>query len=153
MKIKASCSNGANWKQVNVKSRIPKDLDKLEELARNMWWAWNHDARSLFRSLDEDLFEKVGQNPVLLLERLSYEKMEALSKDTSVVRKMNEVYAAFREYMDVKPDNTRPSVAYLCMEYGLNQVLKIYSGGLGVLAGDYLKEASDSGHVCCRVPL
>ena len=80
MKIKASCSNGANWKQVNVKSRIPEELDKLEELARNMWWAWNHDARMLFRSLDEDLYEEVGQNPVLLLERLSYEKMEALAK-------------------------------------------------------------------------
>ena len=62
MKIKASCSNGANWKQVDVKSRIPKELDKLEELARNMWWAWNHDARVLFRSLDEDLFDEVGQN-------------------------------------------------------------------------------------------
>ena len=144
MKIKASCSNGANWKQVDVKSRIPKELDKLEELARNMWWAWNHDARVLFRSLDEDLFDEVGQNPVLLLERLSYEKMEELSKDSSVVRKMNDVYAAFREYMDVEPDKPRPSVAYFSMEYGLSSVLKIYSGGLGVLAGDYLKEASDS---------
>ena len=151
MKIKASCSNGANWKQVDVKSRIPKELDKLEELARNMWWAWNHDARVLFRSLDEDLFDEVGQNPVLLLERLSYEKMEELSKDSSVVRKMNDVYAAFREYMDVEPDKTRPSVAYFCMEYGLNHVLKIYSGGLGVLAGDYLKEASDSNIDLCAV--
>ena len=151
MKIKASCSNGAHWKQVDVKSRIPKELDKLEELARNMWWAWNHDARVLFRSLDEDLFDEVGQNPVLLLERLSYEKMEELSKDSSVVRKMNDVYAAFREYMDVEPDKTRPSVAYFCMEYGLNHVLKIYSGGLGVLAGDYLKEASDSNVDMCAV--
>ena len=151
MKIKASCSNGANWKQVNVKSRIPEELDKLEELARNMWWAWNHDARMLFRSLDEDLYEEVGQNPVLLLERLSYEKMEALAKDEAVVRKMNDVYAAFREYMDVEPDNTRPSVAYFCMEYGLSQVLKIYSGGLGVLAGDYLKEASDSNVDMCGI--
>ena len=151
MKIKASCSNGANWKQVDVKSRIPKELDKLEELARNMWWAWNHDARVLFRSLDEDLFDEVGQNPVLLLERLSYEKMEELSKDSSVVRKMNDVYAAFREYMDVEPDKTRPSVAYFCMEYGLNHVLKIYSGGLGVLAGDCLKEASDSNVDMCAV--
>ena len=105
----------------------------------------------LFRSLDEDLFDEVGQNPVLLLERLSYEKMEELSKDSSVVRKMNDVYAAFREYMDVEPDKTRPSVAYFCMEYGLNHVLKIYSGGLGVLAGDYLKEASDSNVDMCAV--
>ena len=122
MKIKASCSNSVNWKQVNVKSRIPQELDKLEELSRNMWWAWSHDARKLFRSLDEKLFEEVGQNPVMLLERLSYEKMEELSKDKTVIKRMNDVYAQFREYMDVKPNTERASVAYFCMEYGLNQI-------------------------------
>ncbi|MBQ1972961.1 MAG: alpha-glucan family phosphorylase, partial [Paraprevotella sp.] len=151
MKIKASNSNAANWKTVTVKSRIPEELKKLEELARNMWWAWNHDARSLFRSLDEELFEKVGGNPVLLLERLNFEKMEELAKDKAIIKKMNDVYASFREYMDVKPNAKRPSVAYFCMEYGLNQVLKIYSGGLGILAGDYLKEASDSNVDMCAV--
>ena len=151
MKIKASNSNGATWKQVSVKSRIPKELDKLEELSHNMWWAWSHDARMLFKSLDEKLFEEVGQNPVMLLERLSYEKLEELSKDKAIIKKMNDVYAMFREYMDVEPDKNRASVAYLCMEYGLNQALKIYSGGLGVLAGDYLKEASDSNVDMCAV--
>ena len=151
MKIKASNSNVANWKTVTVKSRIPEELKKLEELARNMWWAWNHDARSLFRSLDEELFEKVGGNPVLLLERLNFEKMEELAKNKAIIKKMNDVYASFREYMDVKPNAKRPSVAYFCMEYGLNQVLKIYSGGLGILAGDYLKEASDSNVDMCAV--
>ena len=134
-----------------MKSRIPQELDKLEELSRNMWWAWSHDARKLFRSLDEKLFEEVGQNPVMLLERLSYEKMEELSKDKTVIKRMNDVYAQFREYMDVKPNTERASVAYFCMEYGLNQALKIYSGGLGVLAGDYLKEASDSNVDMCAV--
>ena len=124
---------------------------KLEELARNMWWAWNHDARSLFRNLDEKIYEEVDGNPVMLLERLSYERMEQLAQDEAVIKKMNEVYAAFRQYMDVKPDSKRPSVAYFCMEYGLSQVLKIYSGGLGVLAGDYLKEASDSNVDMCAV--
>lgn len=151
MKIKASNSNTASWQTVTVKSRIPEELQKLEELARNMWWAWNHDARSLFRNLDENLFEEVGGNPVLLLERLSFEKMEKLAKDKAILKKMDEVYAAFREYMDVAPDAKRPSVAYFCMEYGLNQVLKIYSGGLGILAGDYLKEASDSNVDMCAV--
>ena len=151
MKIKASCSNGANWKQVNVKSRIPKELDKLEELSRNMWWAWNHDARSLFRNLDEDLYEKVGGNPVMLLEQLSYEQMEELAQNKAVVQKMNHVYDMFREYMDVEPDRSRPSVAYFCMEYGMSHVLKIYSGGLGILAGDYMKEASDSNVDMCGV--
>ena len=128
MKIKASCSNGANWKQVNVKSRIPKELDKLEELSRNMWWAWNHDARSLFRNLDEDLYEKVGGNPVMLLEQLSYEQMEELAQNKAVVQKMNHVYDMFREYMDVEPDRSRPSVAYFCMEYGMS---RLYEGGFG----------------------
>ncbi|MBO5660491.1 MAG: alpha-glucan family phosphorylase [Bacteroidaceae bacterium] len=151
MKIKASNANASCWKTVTVKSNIPAELRKLEELAHNMWWSWNHDARTLFRSLDEKLFEECGGNPVLLLERLSFEKMEDLSKNKAVLKKMDEVYASFREYMDVEPDKKRASVAYLCMEYGLNQVLKIYSGGLGILAGDYLKEASDSNVDMCAV--
>ena len=151
MKIKASNSNVANWKDVTVKSRIPEELKKLEELAHNMWWAWNHDARSLFRNLDEDLYNEVDGNPVMLLGRLSYEKMEELAKDEAVIKKMNKVYSEFRKYMDVKPDSKRASVAYFCMEYGLSQVLKIYSGGLGVLAGDYLKEASDSNVDMCAI--
>ena len=151
MKIKASNTNHPCWKPVTVKGNVPTELSKLEELARNMWWAWNHDARSLFRSLDEKLFEECGQNPVLLLERLSFEKMEKISKDKAVLKKMDDVYKQFRTYMDVEPDKKRASVAYLCMEYGLNQVLKIYSGGLGILAGDYLKEASDSNVDMCAV--
>ncbi|MBR5395145.1 MAG: alpha-glucan family phosphorylase [Bacteroidaceae bacterium] len=151
MKIKASNTNQPCWKPVIVKGSVPAELSKLEELARNMWWAWNHDARSLFRSLDEKLFDECGQNPVLLLERLSFEKMEKLTKDKAVLKKMDDVYKQFRAYMDVEPDKKRASVAYLCMEYGLNQVLKIYSGGLGILAGDYLKEASDSNVDMCAV--
>ena len=151
MKIKASNTNQPCWKPVIVKGSVPAELSKLEELARNMWWAWNHDARSLFRSLDEKLFDECGLNPVLLLERLSFEKMEKLTKDKAVLKKMDDVYKQFRTYMDVEPDKKRASVAYLCMEYGLNQVLKIYSGGLGILAGDYLKEASDSNVDMCAV--
>ncbi|MBO5674933.1 MAG: alpha-glucan family phosphorylase, partial [Bacteroidaceae bacterium] len=74
-----------------------------------------------------------------------------LAQDKAIVKKMNDVYAQFRQYMDVEPDKNRASVAYLCMEYGLNQVLKIYSGGLGILAGDYIKEASDSNVDMCAV--
>ena len=143
MRIKASNANAAAWRAVSAKSNIPAELEKLNELAHNMWWAWNHDARSLFTSLDPKLYAECGQNPVLLLERLSHERMEELAQDKAIVKKMNDVYSQFRQYMDVEPDKNRASVAYLCMEYGLNQVLKIYSGGLGILAGDYLKEASD----------
>ena len=151
MKIKASNANAAAWKNVSAKSNVPAELSKLNELAHNMWWAWNHDARSLFQHMDEDLYAECGQNPVLMLERLSHEKMEAIAKDKAIVKKMNDVYAQFRAYMDVEPDKNRASVAYLCMEYGLNQVLKIYSGGLGILAGDYIKEASDSNVDMCAV--
>ena len=151
MKIKVSNVNTPNWKEVTVKSRVPAELEKLSELARNIWWAWNYEATELFRDLDPTLWKEAGQNPVLLLERMSYEKLEALSKDKVILKRMNDVYAKFRDYMDVTPDNKRPSVAYFSMEYGLNHVLKIYSGGLGVLAGDYLKEASDSNVDLCAV--
>ena len=151
MKIKVSNVNTPNWKEVTVKSRIPAELEKLSEISRNIWWAWNFEATELFRDLDPELWKECGQNPVLLLERMSYEKLEALAKDKVILRRMNEVYTKFRDYMDVKPDEQRPSVAYFSMEYGLSSVLKIYSGGLGVLAGDYLKEASDSNVDLCAV--
>ena len=151
MKIKVSNVNTPNWKEVTVKSRIPEELEKLSEIARNIWWAWNFEATELFRDLDPELWKECGQNPVLLLECMSYEKLEALAKDKVILRRMNEVYTKFRDYMDVKPDEQRPSIAYFSMEYGLSSVLKIYSGGLGVLAGDYLKEASDSNVDLCAV--
>ena len=151
MKIKVSNVNTPNWKEVTVKSRIPAELEKLSEISRNIWWAWNFEATELFRDLDPELWKECGQNPVLLLERMSYEKLEALAKDKVILRRMNDVYTKFRDYMGVKPDENRPSVAYFSMEYGLSSVLKIYSGGLGVLAGDYLKEASDSNVDLCAV--
>lgn len=151
MKIKADYANEPQWKEVNVKSSLPKELAPLDELAHNMWWAWNYEARNMFKSLDENLYEKVGHNPVLLLERLSYERKEEIVKDRTIMKKVKEVYKKFKDYMSEKPDTKRPSVAYFSMEYGLNQVLKIYSGGLGMLAGDYLKEASDSNVDLCAV--
>ena len=151
MKIKADYSNQPLWKEVNVKSSLPKELASLDELAHNMWWAWNYEARNMWKSLDKDLYEEVGHNPVLLLERLSYERKQAIVKDKVIMKKVKDVYKKFRDYMDEKPDTKRPSVAYFSMEYGINQVLKIYSGGLGMLAGDYLKEASDSNVDMCAV--
>jgi starch phosphorylase len=151
MKIKADNVNVPQWKELTIKSKLPQQLECLDELAHNMWWAWNYEARNLFKSLDGELYEKVGHNPVLLLERLGYERKEAIVKDKTIMKKMKEVYTTFKKYMDVKPDLKRPSVAYFSMEYGLNQVLKIYSGGLGMLAGDYLKEASDSNVDLCAI--
>ena len=151
MKIKADYSNAPVWKELSIKSRLPEELKCLDELSHNMWWAWNYEARNMWKSLDETLYEKVGHNPVMLLERLSYDRKEEIVKDKALMKKVKDVYAMFRKYMDVKPDSKRPSVAYFSMEYGINQVVKIYSGGLGMLAGDYLKEASDSNVDMCAV--
>lgn len=151
MKIKSDYTNEPQWTELDVKSTLPKELVCLNEIAHNMWWAWTYQARNLFKSLDEDLYEQVGHNPVLLLERLSLERLEAIIKDKTLMKHVDEVYKMFRAYMDVKPNAKRASVAYFSMEYGLNQVLKIYSGGLGMLAGDYLKEASDSNVDLCAV--
>ena len=136
MKVKVSNSNQPNWKVVSVKSHIPAALKKLDEMAHNLWWTWNVEGIELFRSLDKDLFRQVDQNPVELLSRLSYDRLTELSKDAELIARMDKVYADFRKYMDVKPNSKRASVAYFCMEYGLNHILKIYSGGLGILAGD-----------------
>lgn len=151
MKIKADYANAPQWKDVTIKSTLPKELKCLDELAHNMWWAWNYEARELWKSLDKDLYEEVGHNPVMLLDRLSYERKEAIVNDKTIMERVKSVYKLFRDYMDVEPDATRPSVAYFCMEYGINQVVKIYSGGLGMLAGDYMKEASDSNVNMCGV--
>lgn len=151
MKIKADYTNAPQWKEVTVKSTLPAELKCLDEIAHNMWWAWNYEARDMWKSLDKDLYEEVGHNPVMLLDRLSYERKEAIVKDKAIMERVKAVYKKFREYMDVAPDANRPSVAYFCMEYGINQVVKIYSGGLGMLAGDYMKEASDSNVNMCGV--
>ena len=151
MKIKADYANAPQWKEVTIKSTLPAELKCLDELAHNMWWAWNYEARDMWKSLDSALYEEVGHNPVMLLDRLSYERKEAIVKDKAIMERVKAVYKKFREYMDVEPDATRPSVAYFCMEYGINQVVKIYSGGLGMLAGDYMKEASDSNVNMCGV--
>ena len=151
MKIKTSNANVPNWHDISVKPNVPEALAKLEEMSRNIWWSWNSSAKNLYRSIDPELWTRVWHNPVLMLESLSYERLEELSKDRKLIDNMNAVYEEFREYVDVKPDKTRPSVAYFCMEYGLTHILKIYSGGLGVLAGDYLKEASDSNVDLCAV--
>lgn len=151
MKIKTGYANSPQWKEVTIKSRLPEQLKCLDEMAHNMWFGWNHEARSLFKSLDEKLYEEVNQNPVLLLDRLSYDRKEEIVNNAAMMQRVQDVYQQFRTYMDVEPNKSRPSVAYFSMEYGINQVLKIYSGGLGMLAGDYLKEASDSNVDLCAV--
>ena len=151
MKIKADYANAPSWRVLNVKSSLPEQLKCLNEIAHNMWWVWNYEARDLFRELDVQIYHDVRHNPVMLLERLSFDRKEEILKDKDLMKRIKNIYAKFRKYMDVEPDKTRPSVAYFCMEYGLHSALKIYSGGLGMLAGDYVKEASDSNVDMCAV--
>ena len=151
MKIKADYANVPSFKVLTVKATLPEELKCLDEIAHNMWWVWNYEARDLFRDLDPELYHDVKHNPVLLLERLSFSRKEEILKDKVLMKRVKNVYDLFRKYMDVKPDAKRPSVAYFCMEYGIHSALKIYSGGLGMLAGDYVKEASDSNVDMCAV--
>lgn len=151
MNVQIAKANQPQWKTVTVKSHIPTSLKKLDEIAHNLWWAWNAEATDLFQSLDPKLWKKVEKNPIELLSQISYKRLKEMEKDPELVARMEKVYADFRAYMDVKPNAKRASVAYFCMEYGISHVLKIYSGGLGILAGDYLKEASDSNVDMCAV--
>ena len=151
MKLKADYANAPQWRTLTVKATLPDELKCLNEIAHNMWWVWNHEARDLFRELDVDIYHETRHNPVMLLERLTYKRKEEILKDKDLMKRIKDVNAKFRKYMDVEPDTSRPSVAYFCMEYGIHSALKIYSGGLGMLAGDYVKEASDSNVDMCAV--
>ena len=143
MKIKVSNVNQTAWKECNVHATLPADLSKLQEIAYNLWWTWNGEAKDLFRYIDNEAWHRVNSNPVMLLNTISYDRMVQLSKDKKFMKQLNDIYADFRAYMDTPKDKNKPTVAYFSMEYGLTHVLKIYSGGLGILAGDYIKEASD----------
>ena len=100
-----------------MKSRLPEQLKCLDELAHNMWWAWNYEARDLWRSLDEQLYEEVGHNPVLLLERLSYDRKEEIVHDKAIMKRVKDVYCMFRKYMAGKPDSKRQHAAYFILGY------------------------------------
>ena len=144
MKVQVSNANTPVWRDITVESRMPAQLNILQEMARNIWWVWNNEALSMFKSIDPEIWKAVNGNPVMLLNRVSYERLEEIVADKSMMYTINAQYEKFRKYIDEKPKGNLPSVAYFSMEYGLANVLKIYSGGLGILAGDYLKEASDS---------
>ncbi|MCM1451621.1 MAG: alpha-glucan family phosphorylase [Clostridium sp.] len=144
MKLPVSNTNAPVWRDITVKAELPTALKPLEEMARNLWWVWNSEAKALFRDLNPDLWRSTGENPVMLLQQLSSERLKEVMADKDLIARMQKVYADFKEYMDQSMRDDIPSVSYFSMEYGLCNCLKIYSGGLGVLAGDYIKQASDS---------
>ncbi len=148
MKLQSSKVNNPNWNEITVTSHVPEKLHKLLEISRNLWWVWNFEATEMFSSIDSKLWNECEGNPIVMLERLSYEKLEEIENNPDFIQRLDAVYASYQEYINTPYDKQKPSVAYFSMEYGLTNILKIYSGGLGILAGDYLKEASD-----CRVDM
>ena len=151
MKVKVCNTNAPAWRDITVKSNMPAALEGLYKVAHNLWWSWNTEARDLFRELDLETWRATGHNPVAELETLGYDKLQEIAADKALMKRVNKVVADFEAYMAEPVNKNRASVAYFCMEYGLTACLKIYSGGLGILAGDYVKEASDSNVDFCAV--
>ncbi|MGN1210821.1 MAG: alpha-glucan family phosphorylase [Candidatus Cryptobacteroides sp.] len=135
--------NQPSWNSVFVSRHLPDTLKDLETLSRNLWWCWNEPAKELFKSIDEQAWEASGENPIAMLDKVKFKKYQKLEKDAAFLARLKSVMDEFNAYMALKAERTSPSIAYFCMEYGLDTSLKIYSGGLGILAGDYLKETSD----------
>ncbi|MEG1673318.1 MAG: DUF3417 domain-containing protein, partial [Alistipes sp.] len=131
------------WNRMMIDKTMPERLHALDELSRNLWWCWNAEARDLFESIDNELWQECQRNPIAFIDKLSVERMKQLEKDTQFLNALDAVYAQFKTYMSEQPDPKAATISYFSMEYGLHSSLKIYSGGLGILAGDYLKEASD----------
>lgn len=132
-----------NWTRMIVEKSLPVELQKLDALTKNLWWSWNDSARALFDNIDHAKWNKVERNPIALLDNLSTAQLRALASDTEFLGRLNAVYQEFEQYMAAKDMVKRPRIGYFSMEFGLHASLKIYSGGLGILAGDYLKESSD----------
>ncbi|MFA5849722.1 MAG: alpha-glucan family phosphorylase [Bacteroidales bacterium] len=141
--FRADVANKPNWARILINKQLPERLKALDIISRNLWWCWNQEAIEVFKLIDEELWKSSLGNPILLLDRISVKKYQELEKDEKFLRKMDTLFAHFEEYMDGKNKMKGPGIAYFSMEYGLDRSLKIYSGGLGVLAGDYLKESSD----------
>ena len=140
--FKADVTN-PSWRSILVTRHLPEKLSRLEKMSKNLWWCWNESAKDLFKSIDPEVWHKSGHNPLVVLDTVSIKRFQQLSEDEGFLARMKMVLDEFDAYMAAKAKRKDPSVAYFCMEYGLDTSLKIYSGGLGILAGDYLKETSD----------
>ena len=143
MQYKKFDVNQPTWNHVLISRHLPESLKDLETLSKNLWWCWNESAKKLFKSVDEEAWTKSGMNPIAMLDKVSLRRYHQLENDTEFMNSLKSVMAEFNEYMSLKAQRKDPSIAYFCMEYGLDTSLKIYSGGLGILAGDYIKETSD----------
>ena len=141
------------FNKITVNPQLPKNINRLQEIANNLWWSWNSEFLRLFKKIDKDLWETVEKNPVKFLKRVSQERLEKAANDDKFVKEYNKVVKNFDDYIKSKDtwfnkkysENRNDLIAYFSAEYGLDQTLPIYSGGLGILSGEHLKSASDLG--------
>ena len=141
------------FNRITVNPQLPKRIEKLSEIGYNLWWSWNTEFLKLFKEIDIDLWESVNKNPIKFLKLVTQEKLEKAAQSPEFLKKYDKVVENFEDYMKSKnnwfekkyPDNKNDIIAYFSAEYGLDQTLAIYSGGLGILSGDHLKSASDLG--------
>ncbi len=141
------------FNKITVKPQLPKSINRLDEIANNLWWSWNSEYLRLLKRIDRDLWEVVQKNPVKFLKRVSQERLEKVAKDSSFVKSYEKILKNYEDYMSSKdtwygkkyPENKNDLIAYFSAEYGLDETIPIYSGGLGILSGDHLKSASDLG--------
>ena len=141
------------FNKITVKPQLPKRIDKLSKIANNLWWAWNTDFLKLFKEIDIDLWETIGKNPVKFLKLVSQDKLEKIIENEEFLKEYDKIVEDYEDYINSKitwfskkyPNNKNDLIAYFSAEYGLDEILPIYSGGLGILSGDHLKSASDLG--------
>ena len=141
------------FNKIIVNPQLPKRINKLQEISYNLWWSWNTEFLRLFKIIDIDLWERIEKNPVKFLKLVTQEKLEAVCKNEEFLQQYDAVVENYEDYMKSKstyfskkyPNNSNDLIAYFSAEYGLDQILPIYSGGLGILSGDHLKSASDLG--------
>ena len=141
------------FNRITVNPQLPKRIEKLSEISNNLWWSWNTEFLRLLKKMDGDLWEESGKNPVKFLKHISQERLEAMSKDLGFLKEYDKVVSNFDGYMNSKntwfarkyPEEKNDLIAYFSAEYGIDETMPIYSGGLGILSGDHLKSASDLG--------
>ena len=141
------------FNRITVNPQLPKRINKLATVANNLWWSWNTEFLRLFQRIDMDLWEQSNKNPVKFLKHVSQEKLEDAAKDVTFLKEYDKIVEEFEDYMNSKntwfsknyPEEKGDLIAYFSAEYGLDQTIPIYSGGLGILSGDHLKSASDLG--------
>ena len=135
------------FNRVTVVPQLPGRINKLSEIANNLWWSWNTEFLRLFESIDNDLWENSERNPVKFLKMIDQYKIEQISNDSEFLKNYDKVVKNYENYMNSKdtwfvknyPNNKSDLIAYFSAEYGLDEILPIYSGGLGILSGDHLK--------------